>query len=366
MAQFLVSLSILLCVAVLTLWIWSSAIPMFAGCWLASARSQGLDASTIYFLATDGRLQLTFTRERYDQKASEKILYRYAPPSLHWGTDEWFAGMLDSAFTDKFGAPRFGILLVQSEILPKGSKGYGIAVSFWLLLLLSAALPAMQLGRRLRGQRRIRKGLCFHCGYDLRHSPDRCPECGSDGLAVLPRRGVVRMLFIVAGPLLLLASIAGACHWYVRHVSAAFLRDAQPIRSRYAIHLAARDGRLNELRSLLESGADISVVDMYSHTVLHEAILCEPPQRKEAVELVLSHRADPNAKNRDGSTPLHYAVEVNDVEVAEMLLKHGADPLITDAQGSTPAASTLSRDREMKKLLDAAVTKAAATRPARK
>jgi predicted amidophosphoribosyltransferase len=48
----------------------------------------------------------------------------------------------------------------------------------WSIALLLNVLPAFELRRMLRIRRRTSRGLCIGCGYDLRASPARCPECG--------------------------------------------------------------------------------------------------------------------------------------------------------------------------------------------
>jgi hypothetical protein len=49
----------------------------------------------------------------------------------------------------------------------------------WAIATLWAVLPAVFLARRWRQRRRKRHGFCLICGYDLRASPERCPECGT-------------------------------------------------------------------------------------------------------------------------------------------------------------------------------------------
>ena len=56
-----------------------------------------------------------------------------------------------------------------------------VTVPYWSLAIPLAVLPVLvPLGRRCgRRAHRRRNGLCLRCGYDLRATPGACPECGA-------------------------------------------------------------------------------------------------------------------------------------------------------------------------------------------
>jgi hypothetical protein len=61
--------------------------------------------------------------------------------------------------------------------------GYGYEVGvppFFVMSLLAipSVVAAWRWRRRVRLER-VRRGLCAVCGYDLRATPQRCPECGT-------------------------------------------------------------------------------------------------------------------------------------------------------------------------------------------
>jgi hypothetical protein len=54
---------------------------------------------------------------------------------------------------------------------------WNAAVPFWFIALLLSILPTRRYMRWRRS--RISQGDCAVCGYDLRATPERCPECGT-------------------------------------------------------------------------------------------------------------------------------------------------------------------------------------------
>jgi hypothetical protein len=98
--------------------------------------------------------------------------------------------------------PRLGYRSQESRALPPlinkecaevtGWLDYGWSLTLqpswplWMVYAPTLVLPLWWLGWRWREQRRQRRGLCRACGYDLRATPDRCPECGSQPAATIP------------------------------------------------------------------------------------------------------------------------------------------------------------------------------------
>ena len=57
-----------------------------------------------------------------------------------------------------------------------------VILPYWFLVIAALVTPAVMAARRAKRTRRARhrltRGQCVQCGFDLRHSGDRCPECG--------------------------------------------------------------------------------------------------------------------------------------------------------------------------------------------
>lgn len=63
----------------------------------------------------------------------------------------------------------------ESPFVPR----FVAAVPMWFLTATFAIAPAIGVYSYGRRKRRVARSLCPACGYDLRATPDRCPECGA-------------------------------------------------------------------------------------------------------------------------------------------------------------------------------------------
>jgi hypothetical protein len=55
-----------------------------------------------------------------------------------------------------------------------------VLVPYWIPAMVTAVLPARAAAKLAVRRRRRRLNRCTRCGYDLRASEGRCPECGTE------------------------------------------------------------------------------------------------------------------------------------------------------------------------------------------
>ena len=102
----------------------------------------------------------------------------------------WYSDKLTGKFDDYSPSDWFGFAVWSDSITLKIHPGmapmseWGLRMPYWFPILLTGSLPSLGLVLVIRGRRRERRwgveGRCRQCGYDLRASKDRCPECGTE------------------------------------------------------------------------------------------------------------------------------------------------------------------------------------------
>ncbi|GAB4460830.1 MAG: hypothetical protein OHK0029_25340 [Armatimonadaceae bacterium] len=90
---------------------------------------------------------------------------------------------------------------------------------------------------------------------------------------------------------------------------------------------------LEQVKTLVESGADVDVTNNNGVAALHFAAALG---EEEIADFLLDRRANPNIRDSEGLTPLHYVALGGSEEVCSILLKRKANPKAKNAQGQTP------------------------------
>ena len=130
----------------------------------------------------------------------------------------------------------------------------------------------------------------------------------------------------------------------------------QEIREKYnfiaepSVRDAVKEGNLEKVKALLNTGIKVDTKDQGGLTPLHTAIR---ENNLNMVKLLLEKGADANTKvKRDFysvTTPLYHATEQNNIEITKVLLQHGAD--INEKSSRTLHNAADNNNLDMAKLL---------------
>ncbi|KJV83790.1 ankyrin repeat family protein [Orientia tsutsugamushi str. UT76] len=104
-----------------------------------------------------------------------------------------------------------------------------------------------------------------------------------------------------------------------------------------ALHEAVKSGNIQAVKSILCENSSLDYVnssdDVSHNTALHYAVrACN----LKIIDILLTHGANPNAKDMYNHTPFHYACSKGNLNVIKTLLKHGADSNAQNCNLDTP------------------------------
>jgi uncharacterized protein len=110
-----------------------------------------------------------------------------------------------------------------------------------------------------------------------------------------------------------------------------------------ALHLAAAFGSPEAVQLLLERGAAVDAVstNAQKNQPLHAALALG--RNPETIRMLLAAGADPNARQTAGFTAIFSAAAANRRDLVELLVSHGADPAILNDFGQN--AASFARER---------------------
>jgi hypothetical protein len=125
-----------------------------------------------------GAIDVSFSPEIPPGLTPRTVLHGWSVLGIWYG--RWETARLDLVIH----APAEGVSVCTHRVISQLIPVSTATIPFAWPMALFGLLPLIVLGRRELRRRRVRRwrrrGLCPQCGYDLRETPDRCPECGHE------------------------------------------------------------------------------------------------------------------------------------------------------------------------------------------